>query len=113
MCVVLTAFAIDLGRAVKNAIDVKKIADKYKALKEKISSATAKVTENLKENSLSSIKDDVVAQLKDLKKQATGERTTKKGKKRFNRMFKNNPNIMNSLKEKIDKIEKSISEMFK
>ncbi len=113
MCVVLTAFAIDLARAVKNAIDVKKIADKYKSLKEELSAYTSKVTENLKENSISSIKDDVVSQLKELKKQITGERTNKKGKKRFNRMFKNNPNIMDSLKEQIEKIEKAFSEMFK
>ena len=113
MCVVLTAFVIDLARAVKNAIDVKKIADKYNALKDKISSYTSKVADNLKEASFSSIKDDFVSQLKELKNQITGERTTKKGKKRFNRMFKNNPHIMESLKEKVDKIEKAITELFK
>ncbi len=113
MCIALTAFAIDLARAVKNAIDVKKISDKYKAIKEKISAYTSRVSENLKDSSLSSIKDDVVSQLKELKNQVTGERITKKGKKRFNRMFKGNPNIMTSLKEQIEKIEKAISEMFK
>ncbi len=113
MCIVLTAFVIDLARAVKNAIDVKKIADKYKSLKEKISVYTSKVTGNLKESSFSSMKDDFIAQLKELKNQITGERTTKKGKKRFNRMFKNNPHIMESLKEQVDKIEKAITDMFK
>ncbi len=113
MCVILTIFALDLARAVKNAIDVKKITDKYKAIKEKISSYTSRVSENLKDNSLLSIKDEVISQLKDLKKQITGERTDKKGKKRFNRMFKNNPHIMDSLKEQIEKIEKAISEMFR
>lgn len=103
MCVVLAIFILDLARAVKNAIDVKKIADKFRALKGKISSYTSKVTENL----------DVVSQIKDLKKLITGESTDKKGRKRFNRMFKNNPNIMQSLKEQIDKIEKAFSEKFK
>lgn len=113
MCVVLTIFAIDLGRAVKNAIDVKKIADKYKMVKEKISAYTSKVSENIKDSSLASLKDDVAAQIKDLKNQITGERTDKKGKKRFNRMFKGNPNITKTLKDQVEKIEKAISEIFK
>ena len=113
MCIVLTAFVIDLARAVKNAADVKKIVDKYKSVKEKITVYTSRISENIKDSSLASFKDDIVSQIKDLKKQITGERTTKKGKKKFNRMFRNNPNIMDSLKEQVEKIEKAITEIFK
>lgn len=113
MCIVLTAFVIDLARAVKNAVDVKKIVDKYKSIKEKITAYTSKVSENIKDSSLVSFKDDMVSQIKDLKNQITGERITKKGKKKQNRMFKNNPNIMDYLKEQVEKIEKAITEMFK
>jgi hypothetical protein len=40
-------------------------------------------------------------------------KATKKGKKKQNRMFRNNPNIIESLKEQLEKIEKAITEMFK
>ncbi|MBQ7957621.1 MAG: putative ABC transporter permease [Clostridia bacterium] len=105
MCAALALFLIDLGRAVKNAIDVKKFSDKFKAIKEKVSSYTLKFTEN--------IKDDFYTLVKDLKAQITGEKTDKKGKSRTNRMFKNNPNIIENLKEQIEKIEKIISEKFR
>lgn len=107
MLVVLTLFAVDLIRALKNALDVKKISDKFKTVKDK-------VLQSFKEASFSSVKEDISSQINDLKKLLEEKTVKYKGKrKRRNRMLKNNPNLIESLKEQIEKLEKLFSEKFK
>ena len=125
---IMIVFIADLIRAVKNALDVKKIMDKFNALKDGISKYTSQLSDNIENfqtnfsEQFSSFKKDTKSQMSEYmlnleekfirKKKASDKTKEERRAGRFNRMIEGYPNLNRKAKEQLEELKNMFGQLF-